>query len=376
MSERDVPQPLDVGIDLTGTSPVASGVRTRAESMIRELAGHPGRVRLHLLADDDWAVALGKELGLCSTRAPSSRLRRLLGTGRRVRRFAAAHQLDVVQLEAPPVPWPVRVPVVFSLHDIRYLDQPLRKERSAYGLYQRFGLGRWARRSSCVLALTDTMGARFVSELRVPPERVLTVAPGRPTAPAATDSRRGAAESDGRYVLCLGHLEQRKNLGVVVDAAGEASWPSDVSVLLAGRDEGERASLELRARALPANRCRFLGEVSDARRDALLRGALVVALPSIIEGFGLVALEANAAGSPVLAARQSALPEVVGVDAALLASDDPAEWADAVSRIARDEQWRTELVEAQGRWMSRYRWDRSTDLLLDRYATLGAELAG
>jgi glycosyltransferase involved in cell wall biosynthesis len=362
--------PLQVGIDLTGTSAVASGVRTRAEAMIRELAAQPDRVALHLLADDPWAVALGDELGLCVAHAPSTRLRRLLGSGRRVRRFIRSHHLDLVQLEAPPVPRPHGVPVVFSLHDIRYLDQPLSEERSLFGLYQRWGLGRWARRSSCVLALTDTMRDRYVAELRVPPERVLTVPPGRPPAPARGDAPRPTDVPTERYVLCLGHLEQRKNLDVVLAASADPSWPSDVVVIVAGRDEGAGRRLKMAASLLPAGRCRFVGAVSDHQRDTLLGDALVVALPSRIEGFGLVALEANAAGAPVLAAQQSALPEVVGVQASLLRWDDPTQWAGAVGRIATDASWRTELVAAQRQWMDRFSWSRSGELLLDRYDAL------
>jgi glycosyltransferase involved in cell wall biosynthesis len=372
MSDVVGPRPVEVGIDLTGASAVSSGVRTRAEAMIRALAASPDQVRLHLTADDPWVAELAEELRLCVRVTPSSRLGRLLGTRRRVRRFVREHHLDVVQLEAPPVPRASGAPLIFSLHDIRYLDYPLRDERSAFGLYQRLGLGRWARRADRVLALTDTMRQRFIDELGVQPGRVLTVPPGRP--PAASIKRDGheSGELATRYVLCLGHLEARKNLRVVVEATGEGSWPADVDVIFAGRDEGQGGRLHELASQQPRGTCRFIGPVSDEERDALLEGALAVALPSRVEGFGMVALEANAAGTPVLAARESALPEVVGTEEALLAWDDPAAWAEAVRRLAQDERWRDGILSAQRAWMERFSWDRSAELLLGVYTSLAA----
>jgi glycosyltransferase involved in cell wall biosynthesis len=362
-----------VGIDLTGMSTIASGVRTRAEGMIRSLAARPDELRLHLLTDDPWGAGLGSELGLCVQRSRSSRFARLVSTRRRVRSFIAEHQLDAVQLEAPPVPVRPGAPLLFSLHDIRYLDQPLHEERSIFGLYQRFGLGRWARRSDCVLALTETMRLRFIDELHAEPNRVLTVPPGLPPFTACRSGGGATEVSPEPFVLCLGHLEARKNLAVVVAAAGDGAWPEGVALIIAGRDEGEGDRLRMMASRLPDERCQFVGAVSDDVRDDLLRTALVVAIPSTIEGFGMVALEATAAGAPILAARASALPEVVGTDATLLEAEDPRAWADAVAKMVTDPCWREEILSSQRTWMARFSWDRSAELLVGAYRAAVAE---
>ena len=81
-----------------------------------------------------------------------------------------------------------------------------------------------------------------------------------------------------------------------------------------------------------SDRVRHLGYVSDDDRRALYRDAAALVVPSFHEGFGLTALEAMAAGVPVVAANRGSLPELVG-DAALLV--DPADTAALSAAIVR-----------------------------------------
>jgi glycosyltransferase involved in cell wall biosynthesis len=96
------------------------------------------------------------------------------------------------------------------------------------------------------------------------------------------------------------------------------------------------ASLAARAAALGITaRVRFLGHVDDVA--PLLAAVDAVAMPSHHEGLGVAALEAMAAGRPVVAARVGGLPEVVGTDAGLLVdADDPPALAAAIARLARE----------------------------------------
>ena len=95
---------------------------------------------------------------------------------------------------------------------------------------------------------------------------------------------------------------------------------------------------------LDAPGVRAVGRVSDEEREALLRGALALAYVSLYEGFGLPPLEAMAAGTPVIASRAAAIPEVVG-DAGLLV--DPLsteEIARAIERVLSDTSLRAGMV--------------------------------
>lgn len=81
---------------------------------------------------------------------------------------------------------------------------------------------------------------------------------------------------------------------------------------------------------------RFLDYVDEADLPALYSGAAMFILPSVYEGFGLPLAEAMACGSPVIAARAAAMPEVIGDAGILVDPDSVGELAAAMVRLATD----------------------------------------
>ena len=128
---------------------------------------------------------------------------------------------------------------------------------------------------------------------------------GRSPAPPAPDG----------YILFVGTLEPRKNVGGLLDAYERllAGWPAAPRLVLAGGLSDAAQPWVERTRSAPlAGHVELRGYVADADRVALYRGAALLVLPSFDEGFGLPALEAMALGVPVIASDRGALPEVVG----------------------------------------------------------------
>ena len=136
----------------------------------------------------------------------------------------------------------------------------------------------------------------------------------------------------GRYAAVVGTIEPRKNLGLLIDALplaevaasgltfvviGKKGW--NVDAFLEGLTPAERKSIV------------FSGFVSEFVKYRLIKYAEFLVLPSIYEGFGIPALEAMSLGKPVLCARSSSLPEVVG-DAGVYF--DPLSLTDFASALA------------------------------------------
>ena len=152
---------------------------------------------------------------------------------------------------------------------------------------------------------------------------------------AAERARRGLA-ADEFVVAVIAALEERKGHAVLLDAVAALAADLRLRVLCAGT--GSRAAaLAARRDALGLGaRVAFLGQVRDVA--GLLAASDVVVMPSLQEGLGVAALEAMAAGRPLIASRVGGLPEVVGdeVGGLLVEPGDAPALAAALRRLATD----------------------------------------
>jgi glycosyltransferase involved in cell wall biosynthesis len=144
------------------------------------------------------------------------------------------------------------------------------------------------------VAVSDDVSHQLV---RMNPAAVVDVIPNG-VEPAAFD----ASATTGDDVVFLGRLEQQqKGLDLLLDAYARAAGRIDGRLLIAG-DGPDRTKLERRAARLGiADRVQFLGRITGAPKYELLAGARLVVMPSRFETFGIVAIEALACGTPVLA---------------------------------------------------------------------------
>jgi glycosyltransferase involved in cell wall biosynthesis len=149
-------------------------------------------------------------------------------------------------------------------------------------------------------------------------------------------------------VLCVCRFYSRKRVHILLRAAAflRARMPElEVRIVGAG-PEGTRLRRLWRELRLEEN-VRWLGDVTAAQLAAEYNGADVFCLPSVQEGFGIVFLEAMAAGKPIVAARASAVPEVVR-HGLLVEPESVDALADAIEKLYGDAQLRASLAE-QGR---------------------------
>jgi glycosyltransferase involved in cell wall biosynthesis len=220
---------------------------------------------------------------------------------------------------------------VVVLHDVA----PLREPGWYSGLYvrwQRVVLPRIARGAARVIA-PSAFSKREVVELLGVPEARVAVVPGgvdpRFTPQADAAAARAALGLSNPYVLTVASRTARKNI-TVLDHAARRLAARGVDLVAAG---GDRPQFRDDA---PVAGVRALGHVDDVLLPGLYAGAAAFVLPSLYEGFGLTALEALAAGVPVVAADRGALPEVCGDAAQLVDPTDAEAIAAALERALDD----------------------------------------
>lgn len=186
-----------------------------------------------------------------------------------------------------------------------------------------------------------------------------------------------------RVVLFCGRLEPLKGGDTLVDAIAALTQDpafDDVTVLVIGEDSGdgrhgggERARLQERVRGSGvAGRVLFLGAVPHDEVGDYYALADVCVVPSRTESFGLVALEAQSLGTPVVAAAVGGLTEIVedGVTGVLVPDRDPLRYAHAIGSMLNDPGCRARMGTAARVRATRYTWSRAVDRLLAIYDRL------
>jgi alpha-1,3-rhamnosyl/mannosyltransferase len=110
-----------------------------------------------------------------------------------------------------------------------------------------------------------------------------------------------------------------------------------------------------------------LGYVDDYRRHQLLKGALILAYPSLYEGFGFPPLQAMSLGVPVVTTNAGALPETVGDGGVIVEPQQPESLAIAISKLLADGKVREQFIKAGFERVKEFTWDKCAQGLVSLY---------
>jgi glycosyltransferase involved in cell wall biosynthesis len=179
------------------------------------------------------------------------------------------------------------------------------------------------------------------------------------------------------FVLAVGTLERRKNLGSLVASFGliAAAFP-DLRLVLAGADGDDRDAINTAIDALhPRARERVLctGRIDDDAKRWFLQHAQLLAYPSLDEGFGFPLLEAMGYDLPVVASNMGSIPEVAGEAAVLVPPRDTTALADALQSTLTDSLMRSRLIAAGRQRLTHYSWPETASRLVGVYRRLAEE---
>ena len=350
-------------IDFINTEPAWGGGEKWTLEVAVALAGRGHRVRVWG-GEDGPLAAKAAEAGIAVREMPRGLRRRWAARGQ-LRREAIAGDPQVVLAQ--------------NGHDFR-LARGLYRSTARPALVLRRGLDRslgggWLRRVTLrdlALVITNSEATRATILKSLPwldPERVVTV-----YNPVDLESLRRPAEEMARADLGLppavpvvgifARLVLQKGHAVLLEALAELEKQGTVAwLLIGGRGPQEAALRRQAARIGLGDRCLFLGHLDHV--PPYLRLCDVVVVPSIFEGFGYSAVEAQAVGRPVVGSRASSLPEVVaeGRSGILVEPGEPRALATALGDLLTDPSRRQSMGREGERFVERFAAPRIFDEL-------------
>ncbi len=249
------------------------------------------------------------------------------------------------------------IPTVVTIYDMTTLIYPdlLPKIDIWYWRWiQKYAL----RRADQVIAISATTKQDVQTYLGIDPGKIRLIypsiqprfQPANEEQVAQTRTRYGLSE---KFILHVGRIDRKNNLGLLIEAFAEliqSVMPEYNGVLVIAGGEyaksPDKSLTKIIKRRKLSERIIFTGRVPDSDLPALYSGAQLAVITSLHEGFGLVAIEAMACGTPLIANCTGALPEVTGEAALLLNEPDPQKLAAAMAQVLNDDKLRAQLIEA------------------------------
>jgi len=171
------------------------------------------------------------------------------------------------------------------------------------------------------------------------------------------------------YILALRRLVYSKGIHFLIEAFSlvQNDFP-DLDLLIAGEGPEEQNLRNLVSQKNLSHTISFLGNVSLSRSISLLKGAALTVLPSLSEGGGLVNIEAQASGCPVIASRVGGIPEYVddGKSGLLFESGNSKDLVEKIKLVLTDQNLRRQLIEGGFEHSKTFDWE----ILAPQYVAL------
>jgi len=287
---------------------------------------------------------------------------------------------------AMPVAKELGIPLVHTMHTMaRVKNLNLAEGERPEPMIRVQGESQVVEAADALIANTDAEAASLVSLYSACPDSVFVVSPGVNLANFTPGKGREVARKNigiaaqGRVVAFVGRIQPHKGPEILIRAISEMVTHSpqlrpDLTVLVVGGASGSNSAEVNRLRELVS----WLGIDSivkfqpPADRDALpdyYRAADLVCVPSYSESFGLVALEAQACGTPVIASAVGGLRTAIadGISGVLVDGHDPRAWSSVLARLLQEPQRRVLLSMGALEHASHFGWNATARGTLDIY---------
>ncbi len=358
------------------TQPVGAGVYT--VELARGLAEHDA-VELHLLArrsDLRWNMICPR--ATIHNQVPDSRGLRIAWERYRGSRFARKIGCDLWHGPHYTLPQRLQCATVVTIHDLTFFDHPETHQRVKVHFFRRAILAN-ARRATRLVCVSQTTAARL-HELVLDHAPVTVAHHGVDHDRFRADGSVVQAKFDnellaahgitGDFIAFVGTIQPRKALPTLTKAFSSIRIDHpELRLVIAGGDGWGTTELNeaILANGVAASVIRT-GYVDDSTVAALYRRAVIVAYPSLAEGFGLPALEAMACGAPLVTTRGTAMDEFLA-DAAVTSAPGDADALTAALRRALEPEQQSFLRSRGPQVAAKFTWSACIDTHIGAYGS-------
>lgn len=272
-------------------------------------------------------------------------------------RCVRACQPDLVHATSIAVSAQVRAPQVVTVADLIPWHLPRQAWHRVYRVYFEGVLKPVLRRAGAVVVHSLATARDVAETLGIDEEKIHVCYHG-------VDPQFHPGGPVGDYFLCVANPKPHKNVALLLDAFGRYSGPERLVLVCPGSPWLEERLARL------GGRVQRLFPVPEEDLPALYRGAQALLFPSYFEGFGLPALESMACGTPVVAARATSLPEVVGEGGWLFDPHDSRELLACLAEVAAHPERRAEKAAAALARARTFTWEASARAHVRIYESL------
>ena len=278
---------------------------------------------------------------------------------------AAGRAIDLVHLGHMPAPRSLPVPHTHTIHDLRLLQgehTPMSRR-----LVSNHFVGAATKGAALVITVSELVKEQLREQFGLPEERFRVVPNGCDH--LSISPRR---VNPTKTLLCVGHLEARKNVELLIEALALDKELGELVLVGAAKGQEQKRLEELAASRGVVERVSFRGLVDDQELSRLYAECAACVFPSKLEGFGIGVAEAMRAGAPVAIARGTGMDEVSRGHCREFDPKDPVECAAAIQLAIKSTP--EELTAAEERSRA-FAWDKSAEELVSAWCTAAAETA-
>jgi glycosyltransferase involved in cell wall biosynthesis len=263
-----------------------------------------------------------------------------------------------------------RVPQCLVVHDLGFLHQPATYRTTHLAYYNRY-VPRFVQKASAIATVSEFSKKDIIDQYTVPAGKIDVVYNAVRDAfrPLAFEERQRVKEqyTGGReYFIYAGAIHPRKNLINLLKAFSlfKKRQRNTWKLVLAGRLAWKNDEfLALMKTYKYRNDVVLTGYVPEEQLVRLIGSAYALVYPSLFEGFGVPVLEAMKCGVPPLTSAGTAMEEIGGEAALYFDPHDPADIAEKLMLIYKDENLRSQIIGKGREQAARYSWDRTAELM-------------